>query len=304
MSPIKGVTDLRRLPRVGKIHLGIKEKSQKSDTSYPKAVEWFEVHESPSTGPDAVAAFKEVYGDRPTELDIVFPSDDDLQFADANYKAYSQTHGLICKGDGEQADARWDIDFNEPNAARPTGITSGTWANRNTKRWERLTIPCLAEACPMQRLNPPRCKAVMNLQFFLPRVRGFGIWQIDTGSWHAIQNVRNNIELIKVATGGRIRGLELKLRRVSKEVTPDGMTKKKVYVLDIYTPISLYQLLDQAARLPAVGLMLLPSADEEAPEDLYPTLNGEVDEETGEVNDDGAAEPGIREPEPEELPFA
>jgi len=59
-----------------------------------------------------IEAFREAYGDKPTELQIMFPTDDDLMFADANYKAYSMTHGLICKGDGETADARWDMDRN------------------------------------------------------------------------------------------------------------------------------------------------------------------------------------------------
>ena len=263
MSPIRGYTDLRRLPRIGKLHLGIKQQSSKSDATYPKAVEWFEVHEDPTTSPEAVEAFREAYGDKPTELQIMFPTDDDLMFADANYKAYSMTHGLICKGDGETADARWDMDR---NGIRPEGVEKGTWANRETKGWTRLKIPCLAEACPMQKQK--QCRAVMNLQFLLPNVRGIGVWQVDTGSWHSIVNIRANIELIKAATGGHIRGIELTLRRVSKKVTPAGEKAKNVWVLDVYNPLNLAELMNRAARLQSgANVLLLPAAEDEPPED-------------------------------------
>ena len=276
MTPIKGWTDNRRLPRIGKIHLGVKGMSS-NGKEYPKAVDYFEVHEDGSTSRETVAAFREVYGEKPDALDIVFPTDDDILFADANYKAYGSTFGLICKGDGEVATARWDAQANGP---RPAGIDAGTWANRNTQAWSYMDIPCHGAECPMQKATPPQCKAVMNLQFLLPRVRGIGIWQVDTSSWWAIQNIRNNIDLIKTATGGRIRGLELRLRRVSREVTPPGATKKKVWVLDIYNPLTLAELLSQTAALPAQGLVRLPSPDDEIPEDLFPEPeNGYTDVE-------------------------
>jgi len=281
--PIKGYTDVQRLPRIGKIHLGVKQQSTKSDALYPKAVEWFEVHEDPATSGDAAAAFREVYGERPTELDIIFPADDETTFADAYYKAYSQSWGLICKGDGESASARWDA---RRDGARPPGVESGTWANRETQEWVSMQIPCLAKDCPMMKAK--RCRAVMNLQFLLPYVAGVGVWQVDTGSWYSIVNVQGNIRMVKAVTGGHIRGVPLKLRRVSKQVTPPGEKTKTVYVLDIYNPLSLAQLLQWTERLQAGGPMLLPSPDDEMPEDLYPP----------EADEDGVVieQPAVEEP--------
>ena len=43
MSPIKGLTESRRLPRLGKIHLGIKKQSAKSGAWYPSATNYFVV---------------------------------------------------------------------------------------------------------------------------------------------------------------------------------------------------------------------------------------------------------------------
>ena len=259
--PLKGVTDQRRMTRIGKIHLGIKVPTQDGKGERPKPVEWFEVHEEPSTSAAAAAAFKKVYGDKPTELDIVFPSDDEMIVADANYKAYSQTHGLICKGDGDTARARWD-----PNqqGMRPTGIDSGTWANRNTKHWDWMDVPCLGPKCPMQLAK--KCRAVMNLQFFLPDVDGFGIWQLDVGSRRAMQNILDGMELVKAVTTGRVKGIHLKLRRISVEMTPENDKKKTVYVLDLYSPLNPIAMLQQAKQLEG-GMFLLPAPDEAQPDD-------------------------------------
>ncbi|KKM51398.1 hypothetical protein LCGC14_1555540 [marine sediment metagenome] len=286
MTPIKGVTDLRRLPRTGKIHLGHKVQGGKGE--YPKQTPYFVVRADDTTSQDAARAFWEIYGEQPKELDIVFPSDDPMQWADANYKAYSQQWALRCKGNGETALAKWDPDSEGP---QPAGIESGTWATRNTKEWAYMEVPCAGSDCPMQKFTPAKCKAVMNLQFILRRVPGLGIWQIDTGSWHSIQNVQNNVELIRAMTGGRIRGLELKLRLTPKEVTPTNTGTKTVYVLDIYTPITVDDLMRRVAELPERGLMLLPAPDDEVPEDLFPDA---VDRETGEIIE---AEPAQGSPE-------
>lgn len=287
--PIRGMTDRKRLPRVGKIHLGVREKSQKSDAEYPRPVSYFVVKEDDNTPEDMVQAFREVYGEQPDQLEVLFPSDDPGQWADANYKMYGSSWMLTCKGDGEKALAKWDVEQDGP---RPEGVDSGTWANRNTKSWVYREVPCLAEECPMQLTKPPRCRAIMQLQFLMPNVRGIGVWQIDTGSWNSIQNVLNSVELIKTVTGGRIRGLRLKLRLVPKDVTPPNVKTKRVWVLDISMPdAKLEDLLAEAARLPAEGLMLLPTpVEEEAPGDLFPVAvvaaaGVEVDEETGEVKD-------------------
>src|SRR3990172_6411683 len=191
MSPIKGVTDLRRLPRIGKLHLGQKVQGTKGE--YPKQTPYFVVRADDTTSQDAAKALWEVYGDKPTELDIIFPTDDPLQWADANYKAYSAKWKLRCKGDGVSALAKWDATGSGP---RPPGIDSGTWATGATQEWAYMEIPCAAADCPMQKFEPAKCKAVMNLQFLLPKVEGIGIWQIDTGSWHSIQNVNNNVDLL------------------------------------------------------------------------------------------------------------
>lgn len=293
--PIKGISDRRRLIRVGKIHLGVKKKQ--GDKEYPSAVDYFVCKEDASTPAESAAAFKEVYGAcecadstkhsedcaRPQELDIVFPVDDPGLFADPNFKMYSASWGLVCRGDGETAMAKWD---NAQDGERPEGLKGGTWANKDTKSWVYRTIPCLAERCPMQDSERPKCKAVMNLQFLLPRVKGIGVWQIDTGSWNSIRAILDSVELVKALTGGRVRGLPLTLRLVPKEVIPANVAggcvaegsrgsikKKTVRVLEVALPgKTLPELLVEAAKLPEHALLPAPESvdEEEVPTDMFP----------------------------------
>jgi hypothetical protein len=112
--PINGLSDERRLPRVGKIHLGIKKLSSRN-TEYPSAVDYFVVKEDDSTPAAAAEAFHKVYGDQPRELDIVFPEtglpfDRSLELVFSQfYKQYGKGTGLKCKGDGATA-SRMQVD--------------------------------------------------------------------------------------------------------------------------------------------------------------------------------------------------
>ena len=57
-TTIEGLSDRFRLPRMGKIRLGIKKKSEKSGKEYPSAVDYF------VCPPEVIA----VYGDNPRDL--------------------------------------------------------------------------------------------------------------------------------------------------------------------------------------------------------------------------------------------
>lgn len=254
--PIKGLTESQRIPRIGKIHGGIK-----NDRDLPQQVDYFVVKEDASTPAWAAEAFHKVYGEKPKALDIVFPSDDIDQWADANYRYYSRGYGSVCTGDGEFARAKWDKNRSGP---RPPEMPSGTWANSQTKDgdWEYRQIPCAGEDCPIYKAK--NCKPVMNLMFMLPRVEGIGAWQMDTSSIHSIKNVRNNVALIKASTAvgdgyGRIRGLELKLTYEPKQVSPPGIKQKTVHVLNIALPqMKLADLVRAAAELPTYGIIAVP----------------------------------------------
>lgn len=252
MSPVRGVSDRRRMPRIGKIHLGVKATAKgDSGKQYPKAVAWFEVHGDDTTPMEAATAFFDVYGEKPEEIDVVFISNDPKHLPDPWYKAYGGSTGLICKGNGETALARWDL---ARDGQRPPGVEGGTWMTTQTKEPVRLEIPCLAEECPMMQAK--KCRIVMNLQVMLPEVRGIGVWQIDTSSYNTIHNILDNVELLKLALPGGIAGVPLKLRRVPMRVHPEGEAKAKtVHVLELAQPNVTYNEL-VAARAAVQAKML------------------------------------------------
>jgi len=236
--PIKGTSEIRRLPRLGKIRLGLKKESPRTGNPYPEATDYF-------VCPDEV---KEVYGEKPTELKIVFPTEDAPQ---QWLKRYSVTRGLVCRGDGEKAIAQLDP-------------KTGEIATRESGGAVLKEVTCDPENCPAYKAK--QCRPLMTLQFLLPDVPGaLGVYQIDTSSRNSIINVNSTLELVKAC--GRVRMIPLVLKLVPLQVQPEGK-KKTVHVLQLVSPYTFNELLQLVDRSPQ-EIFMLP-APEEPPEDLYP----------------------------------
>lgn len=269
--PIKGVSEIRRLSRLGKIRLGIKKESPRTGTPYPEATDYFVV-------PEEVA---QVYGEKPTELKIVFPTEDAPQ---QWLKRYSLTRGLVCRGDGEKAMAQVDID-------------TGEIASRESTHTILKEIICEEKNCSAYKAK--RCRPIMTLQFLLPDVPGaLGVYQIDTSSFNSIVNVNSSLELIKAC--GRVSMIPLLLKLVPQQVQPEGK-KKTVHVLQLVSPYTFTELLKLIDRSPK-DIFLLPVA-EEPPDDLFPPEV--IDEEDGNQGEDKVVEAGkveVPAPEVEETP--
>lgn len=198
---IKGLSERRRLPRLGKIRLGIKQTSTKGDS--PKEVDYFVV-------PPEVA---HVYGPQPKTLNILLPSEDPLQIFPQAYKWYGQGSGLKCKGNGETALRRWaDV---EPATQRQLGGTH----DQN----DLIEIPC---PCPLLKDGP--CGIRAHLMVLLPDVSLSGVFQIDTTSWWNVVELNSSIDLHRGILG-RIAFVPLTLRREPVEMTHDG--KRRVHYL-------------------------------------------------------------------------
>ncbi len=248
--PIDNLSDRVRIPRLGKIRLGIKATTAKG-VEYPKAVDYF-------VCPDEVKA---VYGQTPRELDIMFPVEELEQFAPQFLRAYSQTQGLVCIGDGI-------------NARRKLDTETGAMANSKTLNWTWHEMPCNSQECP--EYSAKKCRRVLNLLFLLPKVSGLGAWQIDSSSYNSIININSMAKMLKGILG-RCSMIPLTLVLRPQDVSPSGMKKKTVWVLDIRQDIKLAELA-QKAQLPP-SKVLLPEVTEEIPEDLYTTSQlGEPEE--------------------------
>lgn len=238
--PIKGLTDgPRRLPRIGKIHLGVKLTTNKQGqpcAPYPRATEHFVFDPEHPQYQELVAA----YGEKPTELRIIIPTDDEDAFASQYYRRYSQSRGLVCKGDGV-------------TATRMVDTATGALANRDSKDVVLKEITCMGKECP--EYGPRACGEVMNLQFLLPEVSGFGVWQIDTGSINSIININGALELVRHVYD-RIKMIPLILALEPKEVVnPDDGKKKTVRVLNLRNPDKILEAY-RKAKMPPLQLVV------------------------------------------------
>ena len=235
MSPIKNLSDDVRMPRLGKIHLGIKVKNS-AGVEYPQKTEYFVLPKDHSDYQKLV----DKYGEKPKELPILIPIEDGELWASQYYKAYDMTRGLICKGDGEFA-------------LRMVDIKTGALADKKTETIAMKEITCQGKDCPEYQAK--KCGETMNLRFILPEVPGLGVWQIDTGSINSILNINSCAKMIKAAFG-RISMVPLTLTLEPIDVNnPETGKKQKVFVLNLRSNVTIAQLAD-VAREQSKTLML------------------------------------------------
>lgn len=188
VTRIKGLSESRRLPRLGKIRLGIKKKTA-AGKEYPAETDYF-------VCPDEV---KDVYGEEPKELDIMFPVEDlDIVFPQA-YEMYGSGKGMKCTGDGEVA---WRV-------------------NEETGEMEERTCPC-----EFLTGKKPKCSQRAHLSVLLPNVSVGGVYQIDTSSYNSIVDLNSSIEFAR-ALIGRLAMVPLKLKREPRDTHHAG--KKQVH---------------------------------------------------------------------------
>jgi hypothetical protein len=313
--PIAGLSDIIILPRLGKIHRGIKR-----EDGSPKAVRFFvlpgekEIQEG-KISPEVVKALRDRYGKEPTELSIYIPCEDKELWAPQYLKRYSRSRGLTCKGTGGNGPGKVLM--------RMVDTDTGNFANRNTQEghWTKIfpdsmdadILKALGESykrdpatfsiCPGKECPEyasGNCKEVMCLQFILPDIPGLGVWQLDTSSVNSIKNI-NACDYYLKRSQGRISGIPLLLTTEPLEtLTPQGR-KQTVYVLHIRTRETMNQLLKymlarvkllEAGRAPSDQLDIPEAEEVEMPELLFPE-HGEVPEEA----------PAEEPPETDEAPF-
>lgn len=199
MSPIKGLSDKRRFPRIGKIRTGEKRVSERTGSEYPAALDHFKF-DSESEKINAVA--RKMYGDQPKDLEVVFVSDDLEQVFSQWYKRYRKSIGRVCKGDGQTADEVQE---------------DGSMKER---------------ACPCEKFECKECRMVASLMFMLPNFPVLGVWQIDTSSVNAIININSTLNLVKEHLG-RLTKVKFRLSLRPQDAQVEGK-KKKIHVLHLH----------------------------------------------------------------------
>lgn len=251
--PIKGLSEKRRFSRGGKIRLGEKRKT-KDGKEYPAKLDYmlFDPQDE-----KLLPKLHKLYGDKPDELLVCFPSENLEEVFPQYYKCYG-TSGLLCKGDG---------------------VT----ANRTAEGGALVECECATpEHCEYAQERgkggKPGCKQLASLQFFLVDFDNMFVWQIDTTSYHSIVNVNSALDIMK-RTLGRISFIPVTLILKPQQIQPDGK-KQIAYVLDVIIPCGLR---DIGALKPLIAgpqnVALPPLLEHEAPDDLYPASQISVDED-------------------------
>lgn len=177
------ISTARRLPRLGKIRLGLKKVSAKSGKEYPTETDYFVV-------PPEVAA---VYGDKPKELDVMFPVDDEEIVFPQALEYYGSSKGLKCQGNKETAMER----------------------DEATGKWSQRTCPC-------EKLDAPGgCSQTGHLMVLLPKVSLGGIYQIDTRSFNGHVDILSGFSYARLMVE-RIALVPFKLKREPRESHVNG----------------------------------------------------------------------------------
>lgn len=231
---IKGsFSESRQLPRLGKIRLGIKKKSAKG-IEYPSETPWFVV-------PEEVAA---VYGNEPTELDIMLPVEDPEVFFPQKLAMYGSGTGLKCHGNGEQAKR-----LNE----------AGEWIDR--------TCPC--DFLKTDQNPKGACTEQSSLMVLLPTVSMGGCYQITTGSFHSTRTLNSALDYIR-ALVGRLALIPMKLRRVPR-VTHNDSKSQTHYTMELILDGDLKMIRD--LRADTEGVLIPARYQIEGPVDENKTLD-------------------------------
>lgn len=160
--PIKGLSEVRRLPRQGKIRLGIKKISDKGK-EYPAEVDYFILDPSSpieSEREKLLSEFAALYGDQPKSIKIMFPVASPEVYFPQFYKRYGSSTALKCKGDGQ------------------TAVCATEEFTKDLKVIGRddLGLPkveCKGKDCPYYKGK--ECTEVGTLQVLLPELPGAGV---------------------------------------------------------------------------------------------------------------------------------
>lgn len=247
--PIKGLTEKRRLPRIAKLHLGIKVSTKDGKSQYPKAVDFFVLPmregsgdafleqavryrqaeallANPASVGDALAATEAKMGDARLKMEsLMEPIGRQIS---AVYGPLPRELDVLFPSDkSEEVFPQHYKSYN-----RGTGLFckgDGVKAMRVGGDGSMSEIDCLGENCPIYEEG--KCSEMANLMVMIPRVSIGGCFQIDTGSINSIIDVNSGIDQVR-AHVGRLAMVPCRLRVVRRQVTAEGK-KKNIFTLQL-----------------------------------------------------------------------
>lgn len=189
------------LPLVGKIKCG-----KKDERGIPRSLDYF-VASGKYEG-----LFRQAYGDTPSTIRIVFPSDDASLVCREEYEYRDDAGKLVAKGDGE---------------------TFQVWNGKEYKSFSTEEHPTLMESLAKKQPSKTGWQVTLTLNFIIPEVRGvMGCWQFRTkGNASSIPAVRDAFDAL-LETNGRVKGVIFDLSvKYAKSQKPNQNSRYPVVTL-------------------------------------------------------------------------
>lgn len=172
-----------KLNRLGKIKVGEKTEPANGQKSYPKALDYFV-----ATGKYA-DKFRDVYGEKPTEIGVVFVTDNLSDACNERFELRDNKGALIGSGDG---------------------VTFKLW-NKELTKYEPFEIKKEEDKKVLQSFAnkfktanyEAKWYSVLTLQFVIPKIKDvFGVWVFETrGVMSSIPNIRDTFDNIQRFAG-------------------------------------------------------------------------------------------------------
>lgn len=298
--PIKGISEKRRMRRLGKIRLGKKEVNKSGNGDHPVALDHFNFEDAP----ELVA----IFGNNCKEIEVILPNENVDAFFPQERKAY-RTSGLFCRGDGEVATrVNVGISDGDKNSKKvpkgqpldPEGASFIKEQGLMLAVGDMFDMPCKGEDCPftVQKF----CKPIGRFLFIIPKAPRVGVYEISTTSFNSIVELNSSIDTVR-GIAGRISMIPLKLKLVPKETTVPKTTMKKTIYHLVLEFAGTFESLSAYRNVKEIPLSELPSRlelDREVPGDLVKQAGRALEEELGPAPDVDQY-PGP-DPEPEPAP--
>lgn len=233
-----------RLPRLGMIRMGVRERTGR--TAHPREVEYFVI-------PDDLRA---KYGERPTRLPVMFPSDDVDRCLEVRYEKRGASGKLLVVCEGAGGTCR-------------TFAEDGSTNDSPCQKADREPCECGA-------------RARGHLNVILPE-GGLGVYWLLLGGEGRLADIWNELRLYKM-TIGRLTNIVFELVREPTEitvVTPKGRIVRTGWPTHVRVAIAAHQAFAlqgvDVAALPGGQVLraALPPAEEHDDEAAPETMNGD-----------------------------
>ena len=188
----------------------------------PKNVDYFTIHPQDCRNPRDIEQIYKLYADEDGKLrsfPVIFPVNEWWNIIPHSLRCFG-TNGLKFKSDFRYMRNETGSIVNvERICTFPLSAEPGKRIFGGRKWGER---PCDPEVCTEYQKG--ECTFGGVIQFYIPGVKGIGVWVLPTTSWYSLSEIKTTLEMVSRLTGGKIAGTFngkpiFRLKKVKEEVT-------------------------------------------------------------------------------------